>query len=255
MRKYCFLFLTFLFLQLSVAFSQPVSVYQYRQVPPDKVAEFLHRETTYWSKVAQKAVDAGTLNQWILLEKVGGYDLPNSSNYLFINTLPDINANMGQIWNAAAVFPDVPMASIETNSISTVTTMAFVRPMEWVEKEGSVPSEHFRFVKFNYWKTTNPNQFVALEAEHWKPFIQKEMMNAGVNQVAWGNAVILSPRGPNLPGNTISFDLYPSIKDALMPSWPEGTVFPAAGLAKLGELQDGRTESLYRVVMAVTNNQ
>ena len=45
---------------------QSVTIFQYRQVPPDKVAEFVHRETTYWTKVAQKAVDAKKMTLWVL---------------------------------------------------------------------------------------------------------------------------------------------------------------------------------------------
>ena len=36
-------------------------------------------------KGLQKAIDAKKMNFWGLFEKVGGYDLPNSSNFLFIN--------------------------------------------------------------------------------------------------------------------------------------------------------------------------
>lgn len=67
-----------------------ITVYQYRHVPVDKINEFVKREATYWSKVAEKAVKDKTMTFWALLEKVGGYDLPNSSNYLFINTFPNI---------------------------------------------------------------------------------------------------------------------------------------------------------------------
>ena len=63
-----------------------ITSYQYRHVPDDKIEEFIKRETTYWSKVAEKAVKDKTMTFWALLEKIGGYDLPNSSNYLFINT-------------------------------------------------------------------------------------------------------------------------------------------------------------------------
>ena len=38
-----------------------ITVYQYRQVQPDKVDEFVKRETTYWSEVAKKAVTKGNL--------------------------------------------------------------------------------------------------------------------------------------------------------------------------------------------------
>src|SRR5580765_2660887 len=54
-----------------------ITTYQYRHVPDDKIEEFVKRETTYWSKVAQKAIDSKAMSFWALLEKVGGYDLTN----------------------------------------------------------------------------------------------------------------------------------------------------------------------------------
>lgn len=253
MKKRYFFFLFVFLTSIITSSAQAISVYQYRKVQDDKISDFIYRETTYWSKIAQKAVDEGKLNQWILLQKVGGYDLPNSSNFLFINTFADINVNMGEVWNPANVFPDIPTSEIETNSLSTVTTMAFVQPMEWQEVDGANAAEDFKLVKFNYWNTSDPAQFVALEKEHWGPFINGEMEKEGCNQVAWGNAVIISPRGPNIPGNTISFDIYPSLKDVLLPSFSDGVVFPQEGLDQLAELVTSRTESLYQVVMAVTN--
>ena len=75
-----------------VAQDRSITSYQYRRVPQDKIAEFVKRETTYWSKVAEKAAANKTMTFWALLEKVGGYDLPNSSNFLFINTFPNIDS-------------------------------------------------------------------------------------------------------------------------------------------------------------------
>lgn len=38
-----------------------ISVHQYRYVPQDQMAEFIARETKYWSKVAEKGVAQGNL--------------------------------------------------------------------------------------------------------------------------------------------------------------------------------------------------
>ena len=255
MKKRIVLAVLAIFIFLLPAIAQPISVFQYRQVPTDKIDEFLFRETTYWSKVAQKAVDDGKLSQWVLFEKVGGYDLPNTSNFLFVNTFPDIGVNMGEMWDPSSVFPDMPTSSMETNSMSTVTTQAFVRPMQWEEIEGANPREHFNFVKFNYWNTTAPNQFVAMEREHWGPFIKAEMEKETTNQTAWGNAIIINPRGPNVPGNTISMDIYPTLKDMLLPTWSEDSEFPEEALNELSNLVTSRTEVMYRIVMAVTSRE
>ena len=257
MKNLACLILTILFC-LSITtqtVAQEISVFQYRQVPGDKIDEFLHRETTYWSEVAQKAVDKGNLLTWALFQKMGGYDLPNSSNFLFVNTFKDINsANMGEIWNASAVFPDVPLDEMETNSLSTVTSQLFVQPGHFEYSTTANPPEDFNFIKINYWESSNANQFVDLEKEHWAPFIKAEMPKEGTNQVGWGNATILSPLDPDMKANSMSFDIYPTIGDALIPKWSEGVVFPEEGLTKLNEITTNRTQVLYRIVKVVTAN-
>ena len=81
-----FTFFTGLQLKSKAQDDRSITVYQYRRVPADKIDEFVKRETTYWSKVAEKATKDKTMTFWALLEKVDGYDMPNSSNFLFINT-------------------------------------------------------------------------------------------------------------------------------------------------------------------------
>src|SRR5215813_12214580 len=94
------LFVSLSFQLHTVAQNTSITSYQYRRVPDKNIDEFVKRETTYWSKVAQKAVDEKKLTFWALLEKVGGYDLPNSSNFLFINTYTDVD-QAGDIWGKA----------------------------------------------------------------------------------------------------------------------------------------------------------
>ena len=102
-----------------------IATYQYRRVPDDKMEEFVKKETTYWSKVAQKAVEANKMSFWALLEKVRGYDMPNSSNFLFINTFPIIDS-VGDTWSSAEKITGLPMDKIETGSMSTTTSEFFV---------------------------------------------------------------------------------------------------------------------------------
>lgn len=250
----CALFAVFLLaLQLGPqdALAQEISVYQYRHVPAEHVAEFIERETTYWSQVAQKAVDEDKLEFWALLQKVGGYDLQNSSNFLFINTFEDIDAS-GGIWNASAVFPDYPIEMMETGSLSTVTSMFYVRPENFVQASDAVPPDDFNYVGFVYHNASNSSELIALENEHWAPFIKAAMDDKKTTQVAWGNATILSPLGEDIKANTISFDLYPSLKEALDPTWDEDTVFPDDGLAKINELELNRRGTvIYRIVQVV----
>jgi hypothetical protein len=171
-----------------------VTSYQYRKVPGDKIEEFIKRETTYWSKVAQKAIDNKKMTFWALFEKVGGYDLMNSSNYLFINTFPNIDSAM-DIWGNVEEVAGAPMNQIETNSFTTTTSQFFLHDEDWVQAATAKPDKDFNYVVFNYHNTAMPDSFIRLEKKYWHPFIENAMTKKYTKQLAWGNAVLLSPTG------------------------------------------------------------
>ena len=230
---------------------QSITIFQYRQVPADKVAEFVHRETTYWSKVAEKAVDAKKMTLWVLLEQVGGYDLPNSPNFLFVNTMPNVDA-LRDIFNAAAVFPNVPLEAISTDGISTTTSQFFLHDGGTiVEAAGTVRDQDFKYVTISYHNSSDAAQFVALERQVWAPFIKTAMDQKQTRQRGWSDASVLAPLGEHIKFNSVSYDFFPSLQAALM-HWQPGVVFPAEGLAKLDKLRLNRTStSIYRVVHVV----
>ena len=233
--------------------SQGISVYQYRKVQDDKVNEFIERETKYWSKVAQKAVDEGKLGFWALLQKMGGYDLDNTSNFLFINTFPDID-NTGGVWDPAAVFPDVPVEDMETYSMSKNTSVIFVKSQHWEEKANVNPDQDYKYITFVYHNANNPGGLIAAEKEVWAPFIKAAMDEGKTTQKAWGNAVILSPSGEDIKYNTISYDIYPSFKEALDPTWSDDLTIP--DMTSIGEAEGNpRASIVYRIVQVVSANQ
>ena len=233
------------------SYAQPIGVFQFRKVAPENVSEFIERETKYWSKIAQKAVDDGKLINWVLLQKVGGYDLPNSSNFVFLNTVEDIDMDMGSIWDPAKMFPDVPADQISTWDMSTTSHQIYVQNSPIIAAANAT-DEDMNYVKFNFWKSPSPGEFYDLEHKHWAPFIKEALNKDGVSQVGWSNGVILSPRGPEIPANSISYDFYKTLEDALRPSWPEETVFPEEGLSEIMEMAETRSEVIYRIVQAVT---
>lgn len=235
-------------------FAQSITVYQYRQVPQDKMDEFIERETKYWSKVAENAIAKGNLEFWGLFQKVGGFDMPNSSNVLFINTFKDIDALDG-IWDASTVFPDVPMNQMETFSMSKVMHSFFVRAESFVLKEGADPEKDFNYIVMVYHNASSSSDLIALEKKYWEPFIKTSMDEGKTTQVAWGNATILSPSGPTIKANTVSYDLYPSLKEALNTTWDDNIVFPQEGLAEITKLEtDQRTQSIYRIIKVVDSS-
>ena len=228
-----------------------ITVYQYRHVPDDKVNEFVKRETIYWSKVAQRAIDKKQLSFWALLQKIGGDNMANSPNFLFINTYPDID-KVGEVWSNPEAAAGVKTAVMETNSLSKTTDMFFVHEENWVQAKNADPAKDFNYVVMIFHNTNYPDSLIGLEKSHWGPFIQTAMDNGNAPARAWGNSVILSPTGENLKFNTVSYDLYKTLKDALMPNWNPNTVFPSEGLNKIGNIETNRrNSSVFRIVKVV----
>ena len=235
-----------------ILFSQPVSFLQYRHVPNENVDKFLEREVTYWQKIAQKAVDDGKLGFWGLFEKVSVYDAPNTSNYLFVNTFPDADAQ--GIWNPAAVFPDVPVENMETMSMSTVTSALWVSPENWVDGADATPEEDYNYIVFNYFDPENTDDWLEMEANVFKPWITEAMKSEGTSQNAWGNARILAPLGGGMNATCISMDMFPSLHAALRPAVDtEAQLDTDAVNAQWTKLKNPHHKVIYRIV-AVANS-
>lgn len=236
----------------AVAQNRAITTYQYRRVPDDKIAEFVKRETTYWSKVAENAVKQKTMTFWALLEKVGGYDLPNSSNYLFINTFPNLDSAM-EMWGDVEKIAGVPISQMETGSMSTTTSQFFLHDENWEQAARANPEKDFNYVVMVYHNTEYPDSLIALEKKYWGPFIKKAMDNKQTPQLGWGNAVVLAPMGDNIKFNTVSYDLYSKLHDALMPNWDPKTVLPTKGLNMIGKIETNRRGiAVYRIVKVVS---
>jgi len=249
-------FVTFLlFFIANGLYSQEITTYQYRRVPPDKAQEFVKRETTYWSKVARQAIDKGAMSFWALLERVDGADLRNEPNYLFINTYPDLDADAGDIWNPAKLFPTIPMSKIETYSMGEVAASYYLSDQAWAQAKSANPMKDFNYVIMVYHNSTDPGGFIDLEKRHWGPFIQSAMDKKQTTQVAWGNAVILAPTGSNVRFNSVSYDMFPTLKAALMPNWNGDLQFPAAGLDSIGKMARTMPDrEIYRIVKVESKN-
>ena len=235
--------------------AQEVSYFQYRKVAPSKIDEFIKRETTYWSKVAEKGIANGKLEFWGLFEKVSGGST-ETPNFLFVNTFKDIDEAMkGDMWDPTKLFPGIPISKIETNSISTTTKTLFSAPRNWEQSAKFTKPEDVKFVVINYHHASDPGGFISLEQKYWQPFIKAEMEAGRTSQIAWGNQEILSPSSGKDGASTISIDLFPSFKDALSPSFAKETQFPVDGLNELQKITSSpRDIEIYRVVKIVAKN-
>ena len=225
-------------------------MYQFRYVPPNKIGDFISRETTYWSKVAEKAIKAKKLSFWGLFEKVGGTEDASHPNFLFINTYSNIDST-NNIWNASAVFPKVPITQMEDYSFTSTLSSYFLQGTGWEQGPSVSEVNDFKYVLFNFHNSSNPDSFVAAEKKIWAPFIKSTMDKKQTSQKAWGNAVVLVP-GPDAKFNSVSYDLYPTLTDVLMQKWDSQVVFPMEGLQELNKLRIGAPgREIYRVVMVV----
>ena len=234
---------------------QSITVYQYRKVPDDKIEEFIKRETTYWSKLVEKGVKDKTMTFWALLEKVGGYDMQNSSNFLFINTFPNIDKATDVFSNIEAV-SGVKMQDMETYSMSSTTSQFFLHDQHWVQDIKADPSKDFNYVVMNYQNTNYSDSLIGLEKKYWEPFIQKAMNNNQTTQVAWGNSSVLQPMGDDIKFTTVSYDIFKNLQDALMHPWDPKTVFPTKGLNMINKIAMNRPGiAVYRFVKVVSTPQ
>ena len=107
--------------------SAKVTVIQRRLVQPENIEEFISRETTFWSEVAQKAVDDGKMAQWSLWQKVDGIDIDEDHNFIFINSFMEPNDldHINEIWDYTSVFPNKKPEQVSTSHLSTVKDMLF----------------------------------------------------------------------------------------------------------------------------------
>ena len=251
LKNFRVILITFLILLFQMNSFAQITVYQYRHVPDDKIDEFVKRETTYWSKVAEKAVKDKTMTFWALLEKIGGYDLPNSSNYLFINTFPNID-KVNEVFSNVEATAGVKISEMETGSMSTNTSQFFLHDEGWAQDAKADPASDFNYVVMVYHNTEYADSLIGLENKYWSPFIKKAMDNNQTPQMAWGNARVLAPQGDNIKFTTVSYDLYKTLQEALMPVWDPKTVVPTKGLNMINKLElNRRGIAIYRIVKVV----
>ena len=136
--------------------------------------------------------------------------------------------------------------------MSATTAEMFLHDAGWAQAANVNPDAYFHYIVMIYHTSSDADSLVALENQLWAPFIQKAMDNKQTPQLAWGNARILSPTGDDIKFNSVSYDLYKTLKDALIPAWNTATVFPNDGLTKINALEKGnRRSEVYRIVKVV----
>ena len=233
--------------------AQGITSHQYRRIDPANMQEYLKRETTYWSKLAEQEVKKGNLTFWAILQRVGGEDIQNAPNILIINSFNNMDT-ANEIWGGIEeLFPDVKMEDMATWNLGKSVTTVYLRSLgNHTEPENTNMEEDFKYVHIIYHDTNDAGKHLDFEAEKWKPMIKKAMDEGKTTMKGWGNAVVISPESPDFPYKTQSYDLFSSMTDALGPgfsedfTWPEDFAFPE------DNYKGPRHSHLYRIVQAVT---
>ncbi len=203
-----------LFVILSLGMQQAQAQYkflQYRNVSEKNEAEFVKRETEYWSKIAKENIKSGKMQAWSLWKKVGVIgDSEIKPNYLFVNDFKTIDQfdTMESGWaDPEKVLPNMKLAAIETNSISKVVATYIMKTEAQIQGEP-------KFVVINYAKPTNTEAFVDENKNLWKPFFEKEQKK-GFKLNGWGLQTVVYPQGNEVPFSALTWDGFTKISEAL----------------------------------------
>lgn len=234
--------------------AQAVSVHQYRKVEQKDMQEYLKRETTYWSKLAESEVKKGNLTFWAIFQRVGGENQAHSPNILIINTFNNLDKS-NEIWSGVTdLFPDVKIEDMQTWEISTTTSTIYLRDLNnHIQGENVDPEKDFNFVNIIYHNSKDTGKHLAFESEKWKPMLQKAMNEGKTTMKGWGNSIIVLPESDRFPYGSASYDLFSSMHEALSPRFSDDMEIPDGFFDDIGGNYDGpRNSQLYRVIKVVS---
>jgi hypothetical protein len=184
---------------------------QYRNVSEKNEAEFVKRETEYWSKIAKANIKSGKMQAWSLWKKVGVIGDPDTRpNYLFVNDFKSVTDfdTMESGWaDPEKVLPNMKLAAMETSSISKVLFTYIMKTEAQIE---GAP----KFVVINYAKPTSVQDFVEENTNLWKPFFENEQKK-GFKLNGWGLQTVVYPQGSNVDFSALTWDGFTKLSEAL----------------------------------------
>lgn len=227
---------------------QPATMVQFHHVKAENRAEFIHRETTYWAEIAKAAIKDGKMQQWQLWEKVGGWNLSETSNFLFVNgftKIEDMN-NLNDVWNPTKVFPNGRMKDMGTRGLSTLNHQLVFTGNAFAGSNEVAP-----FIRVNYSKASDLDKYLELEKTMWQPFIKGQMDTGNTSQVSWFSAVKIMPVGVDFPFNAVSVDGFNKLSEAIMPRTSYKTAPTYPDMTAINEVHKKQRIQVYRLVKEV----
>lgn len=250
--KLYFSFLLSVLFSFQFLASQEVTTHEYRFVSPENMEEYLKRETTYYSKLAENEIKKGNLTYWAILQKVGGDNLQETPNILTINSYNNMDESVALWNNVEALFPKVKPEDIHTDDLCKRTDIIYLRKINWVEVENADPDRDFRYVHLIYHNTTNVGQHFEFENNTWAPLAKKAMDQKITTMKGWGNSIVVSPVSNRFPYSSASYDFYSNLQDALSETFSDNMEFPEGFFDDLNANYAGpRNSHLYRILKVV----
>ncbi|MFT6810039.1 MAG: hypothetical protein ACJA01_003282 [Saprospiraceae bacterium] len=223
-----------------------IVVLQYRSVPQNNIADFIFRETTYWSEVASKAIREGKMLKWELWQRSGGYEMHGDAhNFIFLNVYEDKYDLDEHIWDITKVFHNIRVTDMETTSLGkTIHELV-------LEKHKQAGLAQGKYAKFNYTKVYDMPSFMKFESEEWYPFIDKAIREGDTSFIGWGLYSVITPTGSEIPFDAITIDHFDLYSEAVIPRWTEDLVYPDTE-ASLTARNRVLTQ-IYQLVVSVPN--
>ncbi|UJH66032.1 hypothetical protein [Allomuricauda sp. SCSIO 65647] len=234
-----------------------VAYLQYRVVPADREAEFVEKETKYWSKVAKAAIDQGKMAGWSLWRKVGVTE-EGAPNYVFVNTFESFEkVNLGEVWSAdnlksMGVSPEM----VETNSFTKV-------PFDyWMQLEDMVEGD-YKYALVNYAMPKSLSAFIQENKELWKPLHEKNIKSGNLGMKSWGLMSVVYPTGKLARFSVLTWDGFDKMSDAMNylrydPEGMDASFQEVISKSKMGEIMpEGGFEYsiLYELVDRIEANE
>jgi hypothetical protein len=201
-------FLALAILVSEVAFGQ-VAYLQYRVVSADHAEEYVEKETKYWSKVAQAAIDNGDLAGWSVWRKINVTEA-GAPNFLLVNTYESIEkADPMKVW-AGENLQNLGV-SYEQAQTGTIAPIAFDY---WMQIEDSLGGD-FQFVIVNYAMPVNLGGFIEENKTLWKPFFESYIESGEGGMQGWGLMSVLFPRGSEARFSALTWDGFDSLPNVM----------------------------------------
>jgi len=193
---------------------------QQRHVSSEEREVFERNEMTYWSKVAEQAIQDGKMSGWYFM-RVLDYSAvqndPTQPTHIFINVFDSID----ELTNNDAWMNVSEVLGFDPGLLQSHSTLLNV---QYYRFEDFIPGPSFKYTILNWAKPVNSSAFLEENSSLWKPFFEKNMEKNGM--VGWGIASKIYPQGMD-HSSFMTWDHFDSLSDAM--KWAAGEVLMDGG--------------------------